>query len=936
MFARARTQLLTATLGAVIMIAPSSTFGQTLDLSPEANFEQTCVVRPGPEPEPNAFWKTWDGVSAPPDAEDMLQSAMLYESGSQDVVRDRALAVRLLRYLASSDYPQAGDANVQLSKILLNQDSDYYDLEEGLGILRDRARQGDTAAISELGVMYALGNLVPQDEVLGESYLKQAAAAQDISAVYRLAQLYSRRADLAPQPDAASIYFQLSLSMRYQRLVAGDCTQLLRLGTTYADEGSAFYDPAKAIAWFNAAFRIGDPQAAEALGDAYINGEGVEIDDVKALTFFEFAADHGRTTAMLRASELLLNKRSKESTERARELLERAARAGEANTYETLAQLAAGRFGGEPDFAAELRYLREGASLPGASASLLAALGKAFEGGGGLPADPVEAFAAYSRAAVLGDAGAYLSMYELTSDGRVKVNSNPISYVRAAANLGSESAMAELSKAYACGTNVQQSELLARRWSDRAAAVGDSGTLISMGRRALVDGDAGKEQYFRDVRRAARSGDLKSQILLSEAYRNGIGTVVDETAATQWRNFALSDKVLRDEALLELARLNLSGDVVGPVQVSAALEYLNQAGEDNPAVAYELGKIYVDGIGGTPRDKLLGTRHLVDAAQHGYISAMLRLAEMDLTAEQAGGKNSESWLEQAARSNNMAALLLQADKTQDAEQHRALLDRAISLGSCDAKELVSLAAALMENGSYAQEPAKLLGKALQLDSDDPGTLLKLANYITSGVLRARDDTHLVDLLHRAALGGEPEAMRQLANFYLRGQVVEKNPIEARAWLTSAAVKGDEDAISDLVNLVNEPGSTDAAIDSIIADLQQAAGANSVVATGLVSSFLSEAARMDDRYQSVALEWVTKAAKGGDASAMMVLSNAYALGIGVTQSLEESARWLEAAAKAGNVDAYEKLAVVLELGLGVNQDSEQAEVWLKRAAEVKEN
>ncbi|KKC33953.1 tetratricopeptide repeat protein [Devosia psychrophila] len=932
MFARTGTKLFSAAMGTILLIVPAFAQSPVIEFSPDANF--ACLAEPVQQP--NQVWKSWDGATAPADPQDMLRSATIFAVGSETVVRDRAIAYKLFQYLAASDFQQAGRASLELSKLLLDESSGYYDPELGIQTLQQRADIGDVEAIARLGAIYSRGGVVPQDDVLAERYLKQAAAAQDISAVYRLAQLYAQRTDLAPMADASNSYFQLALSMRYQRLVAGDCSQLEGLGDTYADQGSAFYDSAKAAAWYEAGFRTGDADAAKALGQAFLNAEGVDLDRAKALEMFKFAAGHGRVSAMVQAADLLLSDPTDKSRVEARELLERAASYGESKTYETLAQIAAGQFGGASDPVEEIRYLRAGAATPNASPSLLIALGKAWETGSAGAANFPAAFAAFRRAADFGEADAYLSMYALTASGRVKTTENPIAYVRSAASLGEASAMAELARAYACGTTVSQNLATADLWRNRAAAAGDSDTLVSVGKRALVAGETGEQQYFRDVRRAARTGDVEGQILLSEAYLNGVGTAVDTQAADRWRQYALSNELRHNEALLALARLELSRSVVGPTEVAAALEYLNQADSHNPSVAYELGKIYLDGVGGTVVDRPRGIQYLMSAAGNGYVAAMVRLASLDLTSEESGGKSAQDWLNQAVGLNSVAALLIKADRTESEKNREELLNQAVAIGSCNAKELVSLAAALTKTGAYGDTPSVLLAKALALDTDDAGTLLELADYIRDGVLQAQDDTQNLDLLHRAALGGEPEAMRQLAGHLLRGDGGSPDIAQARSWLTRALAAGDDGAVADLVGLLVKGGAEQADLETVIAEIRSVAGSDTAFATSLVSELLTEAARVDERYQSVAMEWVTKAANDGDASAMMLLSNAYALGLGVTRSMEESSRWLEAAAQAGNVDAFEKYAVVLELGLGVTQDSEQAQMWLDRAAKVKQN
>ena len=82
----------------------------------------------------------------------------------------------------------------------------------------------------------------------------------------------------------------------------------------------------------------------------------------------------------------------------------------------------------------------------------------------------------------------------------------------------------------------------------------------------------------------------------------------------------------------------------------------------------------------------------------------------------------------------------------------------------------------------------------------------------------------------------------------------------------------------------------------------------------------------------AVEWWTKAAEQGDATAQYNLGVCYENGDGVEKDSQKAVKWYKKAAEQGHADAQCNLGVCYEKGDGVEKDLKQAVKWYEKAAE----
>ena len=84
--------------------------------------------------------------------------------------------------------------------------------------------------------------------------------------------------------------------------------------------------------------------------------------------------------------------------------------------------------------------------------------------------------------------------------------------------------------------------------------------------------------------------------------------------------------------------------------------------------------------------------------------------------------------------------------------------------------------------------------------------------------------------------------------------------------------------------------------------------------------------------SKALEWCTKAADKGNASAMFRLGYLYSNGLGVEQNYSKAFEWYAQAAEKGNVSSMNNLGNLYKNGNGVELDYAKAHEWFTKSAE----
>jgi TPR repeat protein len=388
-------------------------------------------------------------------------------------------------------------------------------------------------------------------------------------------------------------------------------------------------------------------------------------------------------------------------------------------------------------------------------------------------------------------------------------------------------------------------------------------------------------------------------------------------SADRWRNLALDNVTTRRDALVALADLSLAdGDS------SAALTYLEQTDASDPVVAYKLSRVLATLDGSSAKSVSL----LVAAANGGNPSAMLKLAQMGLVPEEAGGKSAAEWLQLAEAAGSTEALVIDASTATDAGRAHQLLDDAIAINSCDAKSVLRLSAGLTDLNYRTEIVPSLVERARGLKPADPDTLYLLAEQ-SLALSKQTTSTEAFDLLSRAADAGYLPAMREVATYYRDGLFTEKNVPHAARLLFTSALAGNKGSLTSLLALVASAGPAEAKLRDLLTESLDDGTIDR--ATEVVPLVLKAAASVDASFAGGDVAWLRDRATGGSSKAMLKLADTLSAS-SLPSASEESARWLHAAALSGDQEAFAKYALVLQLGIGVSKDPQQADYWLRKA------
>jgi TPR repeat protein len=148
------------------------------------------------------------------------------------------------------------------------------------------AEQGDAEAQHVLGLRYATGVGVDQDDEEAVGWYLSAAEQGYLEAQYNLGIMYGTGRGVI-QDDAEAV--------RRYRLAAeeGHAVAQLNLGAMYGNGEGVPEDDAEAARWYRLAAEQGNAIAQANLGLKYANGDGVPKDLVLAYVWYNLAAAQG-------------------------------------------------------------------------------------------------------------------------------------------------------------------------------------------------------------------------------------------------------------------------------------------------------------------------------------------------------------------------------------------------------------------------------------------------------------------------------------------------------------------------------------------------------------------------------------------------------------------------------------------------------------------
>ncbi|MGM0553267.1 MAG: phospholipase D-like domain-containing protein [Pseudomonadota bacterium] len=208
-------------------------------------------------------------------------------------VADEAGIGNALKAIDDGDYERALESIeqwlVRASALVTLEDAEvpHRRLElEALEWYRRAAEQGDAGGQFNLGVIYATGRGVPQDDREAVEWYRRAAEQGHADGQFNLGFMYQHGRG-APQDDREAVDW-------YRRAAEqGHAGGQVNLGSMYRDGTGVSQDDREAVEWYRRAAEQGHADGQFNLGFMYQDGSGLPQDDREAVEWYRRAAEQG-------------------------------------------------------------------------------------------------------------------------------------------------------------------------------------------------------------------------------------------------------------------------------------------------------------------------------------------------------------------------------------------------------------------------------------------------------------------------------------------------------------------------------------------------------------------------------------------------------------------------------------------------------------------
>ena len=174
------------------------------------------------------------------------------------------------------------------------------DYTSAIAEFRPLADGGDPVAQYKLGVMYACGLGVQEDDAQAALWYKKAAEKGYVDAQYMLGQIYSKGKG-AQKNDASAIAWYSKAAEQ------GDLNAQFELGQMYFSGSGIGQDHAQAASWLRKSALQGNAGAEASLGLIYLNGQGMPVDREQAISWLRKASEQGNPDAQYNLGVMYLD-----------------------------------------------------------------------------------------------------------------------------------------------------------------------------------------------------------------------------------------------------------------------------------------------------------------------------------------------------------------------------------------------------------------------------------------------------------------------------------------------------------------------------------------------------------------------------------------------------------------------------------------------------
>jgi TPR repeat protein len=429
---------------------------------------------------------------------------------------------------------------------------------------------------------------------------------------------------------------------------------------------------------------------------------------------------------------------------------------------------------------------------------------------------------------------------------------------------------------------------------------------------------------------SAQQGYAKAQYKVGVAYFNGEGVAKDQKEGLAWMYLSSMDGL--PTSLVETMETTAGSELCGsakkrsqallmsmPKEVIRFCRLKEMAPDGNPETQYQLGLCYksrkiepmnlgeavlqMGGVGNvSANDMKEAVRWIRTAAQQGYAPAQNELANLYEI-------NRVDNLDDRARAN-----IADVKGRKNAIYWWA---KAAAQGYAPAEN--NLGAAIKEGwaASVRLEEEARSGKNQPLEEMDAA--------------QDKDKKDAALLFQKAANQGYSLAQNNLGDCYMKGEGVEKNPIEAVRWYTAAANQGNIFAQSSLGDAYANGIGVEKSIPNAIKWYENAGALGDNKANRKLGNLYSRGDGVPKDPHKAVEYWEKAAGIGGDEVAMRHLGDAYFDGNGVEKDLQKALEWHHRSGNLGDPQGAVSTGDAHLNGWGTPKSVEEAMDWYESAA-----
>lgn len=594
-------------------------------------------------------------------------------------------------------------------------------------------------------------------------------------------------------------------TLRLSRLIATEALVLLCFTGFSPLVGAASvyesYETSIDYTIFRLASERNDPSAQYLVGRNYLKGKSVQQDIAKAIKWFERSASQNYARAEYQLGKMYLyGEEVKADREKAFHFLDRAAQRNDLDAQFELANYYLQDNPAAEQYAQAVKWLRQAVAREHVRAHYI--LGKLEYEGKGTPANPAKAIELLSLAAENGllEASRYLDTVKASNSHLASDTATAVPAQQTANTSSPDSAKPRPAASIAGALQL------------RIEPQVDANDYYRMGLDALT-GEGNKRQvdkaaeYFQ---KAAEMNHGKAQYQLAKLYQQGIGVKQDDNLHKLWLEKAARAGVNSAKRDLNASKKDAEIPSPGQAQSALTLTLTNEKGSSANEL-YIKGLNYLTGTD-VPKDPVKAADLFLKAADlnHPRSQYQLGLMYVDGIGLERDTDEARQWLSKAADAGLADARdvlnNLQPRNTSDVETVSDVKTVTVATAAdtiVQSTKQITKEPLLTPQSPAQQEPAArarasqapiLSELERQADSNDPAAQYTLGlNYLLGRNNYDKNTQQGLHWLTKAADNQYTEAQIELGNLYFRGIEVERDYEQAAHWLQPAAQSGDAEA-----------------------------------------------------------------------------------------------------------------------------------------------